>query len=173
MKKPLLLTIPVLWLNAIIMLTSCPSRRELSCTYPYTGTLTVWNNADSTPRLADGDGVRAKALYLKLVSVDTYYICSRPTPAWPINAAYAQNTTGKAPRVQVDSTTITSDHDFDAAHPAGTDLASLFARDKTYGYYYLQYAPSDTGTHTFAIHFYMSDATKNLTITALPVKLLL
>jgi hypothetical protein len=152
-----------------------------SCGYYYTGILTTWNNADSTAKAPDASGVLAKALLLKLTLDDSIYTCYAPCLMLPINTAYAFSCRAIPKMEKIDSFSILSDHDFDTAHPAGKELKDLFkyySTDKNgefdqYHAFYLSYNPTDTGTHTFTIKLYAANSSRNLSITALPVKLLL
>lgn len=179
-KLPLLLLVLLLSVNTIFFLLNgcCPDRGE-HCGFYYQASIVAWNNADSTPSIATMP-VPAKALYLDVQLVDTSYLCS--TPMLPVNTAYAFKCSPFVKYEQIDSFSLTSNHDFDATHPAGTDLADVFKYDTGKDYstrisiprkLYLMHSPTDTGTHVFTIHLFAADPTKNLSASTLPVKLLL
>ena len=185
MKKTLLLLLVALSLNTIFLFFNACSPFRPMCTYYTSGSLVPMNNADSIPRVADAQGVLAKAFYLDLVIWDTSYNCMRYNARLPVNAAYAEHI-NHTKHMRIDSIVLTSDHDFDAAHPAGSDLKNLFNKlDSTsakgifpvvgINHLYLLHTPSDTGTHIFTIRVYQSDSLirRNFIATSSPVKLLL
>ena len=139
-------------------------------------TLTAFDNADSLPHEPKTIGVLASAFCLEYATHDSMYFCGNRHSKFPVNAAYAGTTNNKS--VTVDSISLFSDNDFDAAHPAGSELVGLFSQKKYANYnsnvsrIYLEHLPSDTGTHIFTMKFYLSDSTVMAASTS-PVKLLL
>jgi hypothetical protein len=125
--------------------------------------------------------VPAKAFLLMLTLNDTTYTCA--IPHYEAGGMYTMADIVIPHKVAyIDSISITSDHDFDSTHPAGSKLNSLFNLSDTLkvGYvhgggnnFYLMQSPSDSGIHVFTVHLYSSDSTRRpLTAQALPVKLL-
>jgi hypothetical protein len=83
--------------------------------------------------------------------------------------------------MRLDSLHLTSDHDFDAAHPAGSDLRDLFDMSDTArinylhagsNNFYLRHSPAAAGTHVFTVQLFAADSSRNLTATTLPVTIL-
>jgi hypothetical protein len=126
--------------------------------------LAPFDNADSIPRVLSPDGVLARAFMLEYTLSGTLTYCS-----------------GDDDPALMDSIQLTSDRNFDALHPAGTDLKSLFIVNKKNNggdddlhTCYLVNAPSDTGTHVFTIKIFMHDSARSTFIASTkPVKLLL
>jgi hypothetical protein len=173
-KKLLILLTSYLVVNLMFVRMSCYKRPN--CHFPITVTLQAFDNADSLPSGPQSSGVLARAFYLEYYVNDSYYYCKNRLGIFPVNAVYAGTTDNKI--VTVDSVSLFSDHDFDAAHPAGSELVALFSKKKYANYnanayrIYLEHLPSDTGTHTFTMKFYLSDSTV-MAASASPVKLLL
>ncbi len=178
------LILPLLSVNTFLFLMGgCFSKGDSPyCTHYNRGKLTIWDNANTAPHVATESGVIAKALFMQLKLKDTLYLCARPLMS-ATSAAYARKALPDPERTIIDSVQITSSHDFDAAHPAGTNLMDLFnspdmnagirtiSRDSAT--YYLMHAPDDTGTHIFTIHAFSAKPSQNFTVSSAPVKLLL
>lgn len=174
MKKPLLLLLlPFFIINSAFMLMGGCFSKGTYCKEYNTPSITAWNNADSTPRLADANGVLAEAFYLEIDFNDTVYSCSFvPTNPF-ITKTYAFKRAYNYLREEkLDSYSIISNHDFDATHPAGASLRDVFSKPQ-YDRYYLIQKPADTGTHTFSVMLFVKDPDKTLIASTSPVKLLL
>ncbi len=169
-KKTILLFALLPLINILFVRMSCG--RKPNCFKPMRITVTPIDNADSIEHAPYSKGVIAKAFILEYAfSIESYY-CSRNS--FGFNNAYAQTSTSKT--FKVDSIHLASDHDFDAQHPAGTDLKDLFFKSTPYtwsGRFSLLHAPSDTGTHVFTIKAYTTDSIGIFTASSIPVKLLL
>lgn len=180
-KKFLFLFTPLLFVNNLfVLLNGCSSHRcQPRCGYYTKASLIPMDNADSIARPANSSGVLAKAFYLALTLWDTSYYCARKPAPFPLSSAYAECFAYETLETP-DSVVLTSDKDFDAMHPAGANLKTLFMINDSVLRYnlhvginnlYLLQPPVDTGTHAFTIKLYTGR--KNLTATSLPVKLLL
>lgn len=183
-KLRFFLVLPLLSINTFIFLMGgCFSRGEGYCAYYHKGSLNAYDNGDTAIRAIKNDGVKAKAMILQLELEDTIFLCSR-APIQSMNTAYAFKRSLKADTYTlIDSVHITSSHDFDADHPAGTNLLDLFTSIElnagnrsisgNSARYFLMHAPADTGTHIFTIHTFTDKPEHNTTISSAPVKLLL
>lgn len=153
------------------------------CAYFNSGYVVAWNNAGAHPRLANDSGVIAKALKLHLILNDTSFLCVAPNSYFSDGAAYAFKRAYREKFTYIDSIRITSNNYFDASHPAGTNLMDIFSNvDLNAGVrristdttvLYLLQSPADTGTHIFTITTYTADTLRNITVSSLPIKLLL
>lgn len=146
------------------------------CSNPETAQLTPYDNADSTPHAPGAAGVKATAFMLELNINFSDYICKRRTSLF-VSQAYA----GPAYYTPIDHVELTSDRNFDATHPAGSDLQDLFNHPNVSALnfytpktnFYLLHPPSDSGTHIFTIKIYTIDSGRTIITTAAPVKLTL
>jgi hypothetical protein len=182
-KARIFLFVQLFFINSTLMLLGgCFSRNDyLYCIYYNSGNAVAWNNAQSIPTLVNDSGVIAQSLMLQLLLQDTAYLCKSTSFRYTDGAAYAFKSETKI--TYIDSIHIVSNKNFDAAHPAGTNLLDLFSnsdlkagirRIRTNSVNYsLMYPPTDTGTHTFTITTFTADTLKNIVITSSPIKLLL
>lgn len=184
MKKRFFLLLGLfLSLNTVVLLLdSCDSSTKTVCNCHFfkSMTLSPMNNADSLPRKVGSEGVRARAFMLALTVADSIYVCNARKRLLPRNTALAifgDYCFSMGP-VKI---TVTSDKDFDYAHPAGADLIDLFnpgARDVsalhsgTNNLYLLQ-SPAAEGEYRFMVTVSYSDPSRNATVITEPVKLLL
>ncbi len=174
---------PLLSVNTLfVFLNSCPTKQRTICRYYTNATFTPWDNADSMPQPVGSTGVRAKAFYLELMLEDTSYICRKLRHLLPSNASYAFTPPTYNKTTPIDSFTIKSDADFDAQHPAGSDLKALFSQNDTANIekrykkkikFYLLRLPASSGTHTFTVKLFARDTTQNVIAATQPIKLLL
>lgn len=187
MKKIKVLTLlPLFLVNApLVLFSGCWTKGPPHCGYYNGGTIKAWNNAGSRPVPVDTDGVIAKALFLNLRLWDTLYMCHAEQSVGLSNQAFALTKPINRDNLTIiDSVRILSNHDFDAAHPAGTNLLSLFNSpalnagiqkidiDTDTATFYLMHSPDDTGTHIFTIQTITKDPTMNISVKSEPIKLL-
>lgn len=184
-KTHIFLLVPLFFINSAFMLMGgCFSVSESPyCEYYNSGYVIAWNNAGANPRLANDSGVIAKALKLNLIFNDTSYLCMVHHHYIYDGAPYAFKKPYREKFTYIDSIRIVSDNYFDASHPAGTNLMDLFSNpdlnagirriNKDTTTLFLLRPPADTGTHIFTITTYTADTLKNITLTSLPIKLLL
>ncbi len=182
-KARIFLLVQLFFINSTMMLLGgCFSRNDdVYCIHYNSGNILAWNNAQSMPTLVNDSGVVAQSLMLQLLLQDTAYLCQSTSHRYTDGAAYAFKSETKI--TYIDSIHIVSNKNFDAAHPAGTNLIRLFSnpdlkagisRIRTNSVnYYLISSPADTGTHTFTITTFTADRLKNIVVTSLPIKLLL
>ena len=168
-----------------IFLNSCSSSKsDISCGYYTRASLMAMDNRDSIPREPGYDGVHIKTFLLALTLWDTTVGCAIKGFRFSGNAAFATYQDPHGPVKTFVSVTITSDNDYDATHPAGTDLKDLFninmnnPGDRNFFHpgtnnYYLAYPPDKEGIHVFTINLVTAKNDHNLTATSSPVKLLL
>jgi hypothetical protein len=154
-----------------------------SCIYTNYLSAAMLDNGDSIPHEVINGTLYAKALELNIEVRDSaaksnlcYHQISNSfiTPA----AAILKKCNDNIYKDYLDSFSISSDHDFDAMHPANTDLKELFYTSSkiTDGHaalytYYMRAAPADTGTHIFTIRMAFTNG-KVLSVDLSPVKLL-
>lgn len=149
---------------ALAGLQSCCSRRYDSdmCSVIAGMHITILDNADSTMHASSGT-IPAKATVLALNITDSLTSCvyNRPKQYSLVPAAYAMCKYEGRYGV-LDTFIISSNRNFDPAHPAGSNLKDLFyiqdeVRLPASGNFncYLRNVPADTGTHTFSVHMVM------------------
>lgn len=185
MLKPMIrarivLLITLFFIHSSSMIISGCSTRNTDpyCAYFYKGYITAWNSAGSKPHIVTDSGVAAMELMLQVMFQDTVYLCQYSVYRYTDGAAYARKS--KISFVYIDSVHIVSNNEFDATHPAGTNLVDLFSNsDLNAGIYtdsvvlFLKRPPADTGTHIFTITTFTADTLKNIKISSSPIKLLL
>ncbi|PZF71120.1 DUF5034 domain-containing protein [Taibaiella soli] len=171
---------------------NCHSRY---CTYVSSLDVKIMDNGDSVPHDIVNNELYAKALTMQItvtdgLSTDSLWLCPHIAMRSPFittaTAIYKKNCDdATGPRDLLDTFRITSNHDFDAQHPAGTDLQDIFyssspvkvytgnPADHQQGLYtyYMRQAPSDTGTHVFTVTMHFTNG-KVMSQSTSPVKLL-
>lgn len=164
MRKKLFLILAATGLVQIALtgFQSCCSSRPGDMCKTISGIrLSVLDNADSIAHDPNGP-IPAKATLLKLHLDDSMSYCMRPRQIGLVTTSYAMMCKEYGLSGQIDSFTITSNHDFDSALPAGANLKSLFYIQNENNLLnggdfncYLRSSPSDTGTHVFSVYMMM------------------
>ena len=167
------------WLGAAL-LQSCYKPAQPQCRYYGHLHPAIIDNADSLPHDVVNNAVIAKAMILSVQVDDSFgYYCRRPFSLIPCANACKPDNSAAPLEETVGDVTISSNHNFDAQHAAGSSLNDLFyyagtgfpQPENTYRYY-LRSAPADTGTHIFTVQFTLTNG-RLITASSLPVKLLL
>jgi hypothetical protein len=169
----LLLSILVLH-SSFILLNGCGHRCDQQCYYHTSAQLVVMDNSDSLPKQVSSGRVLAAALMFTINVQDTLGVCGKRNFSL-INTASAE-CSGHRIANSFDTFYLTSDHAFNASHPAGAVLNDLFIQSGSLirgVSLYLRVKPDDTGTHIFTVKLVPKDTSKAIIAHSLPVKLLL
>jgi hypothetical protein len=181
-RKICLLTIALIMIPSflLVFLNGCCGKGEFYCIYLKSLSITAIDNADSVERAPVNNEVIARAMILRVAIGDSTAICRNNSYPGLGNMAYARSCRTSEYRAVsgIRQYSLFSDHDFDALHPAGTDLFDIFYLSNksdiaTGGVfnYYCREAPADTGTHTFTVILALSNGTRLIAHTQ-PLKLL-
>ena len=148
MKKTFIVlgVLMLLHLSSIFLYScKCSSDYRASCRIVYSINIETFDNGGLDEKPIVNNSVYAKALLIRLNTVDGVEFCKINRPAiWPSNKAYAMMCKQRdEQRFLVEkSLRIYANNDFDALHPAGSDLKNLFVIKGSA--FYLNNAPTDT-----------------------------
>lgn len=156
----------------------CSSDNRASCRIVYSVNIETIDNGGLDEKPVLNNTVFAKALLFRLNTIDGVEFCKLNKPAiWPRNNAFAMMCKKQEEqRFLVEkSLRIYANNDFDALHPAGSDLKNLFVIKGNA--FFLNNVPSDTSkTYIFTFEkTYFNEVLRSDTIfnaSSQPLKLL-
>lgn len=179
-KTSIVLSILMLLHLSSIFLSACrcSTDNRANCRMVYSINIETIDNGGLDEKPVANNTVYAKALLFRLNTVDGVEFCkTNNTEFWPTNKAFAMMCKQRDEQrfLSEKALRIYADKDFDALHPAGSDLKNLFVIKGSA--FYLNSAPADTSkTYIFTFEkTYFNEVLRSDTLfnaSSQPLKLL-